>query len=246
MAVHRISEQFYDDLNIDWPCPNCHQKTLQIKSFIKEKSAYTRKNEYEDSFEPEMKELVFTCIAKCTRQQCEEVVACSGIGSPDTFWNNEYGEHQKNCYRPMTFTPELHPFRIPEQCAKEISEPLTASFSIYLRQPGSAANLIRITVERMLTAIGVPESDKKNKRISLHHRLESLAGQYEPYKHILMAIKFLGNAGSHTYDEVNIDDVEDAFEIMEYVVNGLFSCKKESIDILTDRIQEKFGKQKDV
>ncbi|NEM19158.1 DUF4145 domain-containing protein, partial [Escherichia coli] len=67
--------------------------------------------------------------------------------------------------------------------------------------------------------------------------------QYAPYKDTLMAIKFLGNAGSHTYDEVNIDDIEAAFEIMEYVVNDLFSGKKESIDILTKRLHGKFGKQ---
>ncbi|MEM8111923.1 DUF4145 domain-containing protein, partial [Morganella morganii subsp. sibonii] len=212
-------------------------------SFIVEKSADTRKNENEDWFEPEMKKLVFTCMAECTRPQCKEVVACSGIGSSGTFWNDEYGEHQKDCYRPMTFSPELHPFLIPDQCAKEIRKPLTASFSIYLSQPGSAANLIRITVERMLTAIGEPELNKKNNRITLHHRLESLEGQYASYKDTLMAIKFLGNAGSHTYDEVNIDDIEVAFEIIEYVVNDLFSGKKESIDILTKRLQGKFGKQ---
>ncbi|EJV1663868.1 TPA: DUF4145 domain-containing protein [Proteus mirabilis] len=245
MAVHKISEQFHCDLNIDWPCPRCHQKTLQIikDSFIVEKSAETRKYENEDWFEVEMNRLVFTCMAECTKPQCNEVVACSGIGGANTFWDTEYGEHQKKWYRPKSFTPALHPFRIPEQCMEEISKPLTASFYIYLSQPGSAANLIRITVERMLTAIGIPELNNK-RRIPLHNRINGLEGQYVSYKDYLMAIKFLGNAGSHTYDEVEIGDIEVAFEIMEFVLNDLFSAKKASIDELSKHLQEKFEKKK--
>ncbi|MDM3040971.1 DUF4145 domain-containing protein [Citrobacter sp. CK182] len=245
MAVHKISEQFHGSLSVDWPCPICHQKTLQIikDSFITKESAETRGCWSEDWFEPEMSKSVFVCVAECARPQCKEVVACSGIGGTDRYWDDDIGDHLENWYRPMSFSPVLHPFLIPEQCAEEIRKPLTASFSVYLSQPGSAANLIRITVERMLTAIGVPELNDKNNRIMLHHRLESLKGQYAPYKDTLMAIKFLGNAGSHTYDEVNIDDIEVAFGIMEYVVNDLFSGKKESIDILTKRLHGKFGKQ---
>ncbi|CAM7803131.1 hypothetical protein PHDIMM138B_28585 [Phytobacter diazotrophicus] len=59
-----------------------------------------------------------------------------------------------------------------------------------------------------------------------------------------MAIKFLGNAGSHTYDEVEIGDIEDAFAIMEYVVNDIFSGRRESIDVITKRINGKFGENK--
>ncbi|MDM2753745.1 DUF4145 domain-containing protein [Citrobacter sp. Cpo221] len=56
-----------------------------------------------------------------------------------------------------------------------------------------------------------------------------------------MAIKFLDNAGSHTYDEVTTGDIEAAFEIMEYVVNDLFSGRKDSIAVLTRRLHRKFG-----
>lgn len=245
MAVHKISKEFNDSLSVDWPCPICHQKTLQIikDSFITKHSAETRRCWSEDWFEPEMSTSVFVCMAECTRPQCKEIVACSGIGGTERCWSSYIEDRLENWYRPMSFLPVLHPFLIPEPCAEEIRKPLTASFSVYLSQPGSAANLIRITVEKILTAIGIPELDDKNNRIKLHHRLESLKDQYAPYKDTLMAIKFLGNAGSHTYDEVNIDDIEAAFEIMEYVMNDLFSGKKESIDILTKRLHGKFEKQ---
>ena len=43
----------------------------------------------------------------------------------------------------------------------------------------------------MLTAIGIPEHNDKQKRINLHQRIELLDGQYLTYKNTLMAIKFL-------------------------------------------------------
>ncbi|HDC4684777.1 TPA: DUF4145 domain-containing protein [Enterobacter cloacae] len=246
MPVHKISAAFGQDLEVEWPCPACGQKTLQIdqESFKKNDSLESRRLEEEEWFEPELVSRVFSCMARCTRVSCGEVVACVGEGGLDQDWNDR--THQLECYpwyKPRSFIPSLHPFIIPEKCPGVITDPLMASFSVYLSQPGSAANLIRISVERMLTAIDIPEHNNKQKRINLHQRIELLDGQYAPYMDTLMAIKFLGNAGSHTYDEVTTDDIEAAFEIMEYVVNDLFSGRKESIDVLTRRLHRKFGNQ---
>ncbi|EMN1419583.1 DUF4145 domain-containing protein [Klebsiella aerogenes] len=243
MSLHKISGAFFNDMQVEWPCPKCNQKTLQIitESFVQNDTHDTQKYRGEDWFEPEMDSSVFSCMARCSRKQCGEVVACSGKSGWEQGWdeetnNNEYYQWHK----PFTFFPPLHPFELPEKCPEEIAEPLKASFSIFLMQPGAAANLIRISVERMLTAMGVAERNDRNKRIFLHHRLEMLPALYESFSKPLMAIKFLGNAGSHTYDEVKTKDIEDAFEIMEYVVNDLFSGRKESIEVLTKRLSDKF------
>ena len=88
--------------------------------------------------------------------------------------------------------------------------------------------------------MGVPEHKKTGWRIGLKERLEKLPEIYAAYSGQLMAIKFLGDAGSHDYDKVKLKDIEDAFEIMDHVVNDLFSGRKESIEILTKRLSEKF------
>lgn len=245
MPVHKISADFYQSLEVEWPCPACGQKTLQIDrdSFNSKSLLESRRMQEEDWFEAELDKTVFSCMAQCSRSSCGEVVACSGHGAWREDW--DYENDKRICHawhKPLHFVPALHPFTLPVQCPEEITIPIEASFSVYLSQPGSAANLIRIAVERMLTAIGIPELDAKDKRIILHQRIESLNGQYAPYKDTLMAIKFLGNAGSHTYDEVVIEDIEAAFEMTEYVVNDLFSGRKESIDVLTARLNGKFKK----
>jgi len=245
MQIHKISQLFFSNLNVDWPCPACGQKTLQIDkpSFRSESLLSSRRAQGEEWFEPEMDETVFSCMAHCSRATCGEVVVCTGEGDRDYGYDGNDGQVSPDYYawhNPLNFIPTLQPFTLPNGCPEEITKPLIASFSVFLSQPGSAANLIRIAVERMLTAIGIPEKEGR-KRVILHDRIEKLDGQYALYKDTLMAIKFLGNAGSHTYDEVTIDDIETAFEIMEYVVNDLFSGRKESVDVLTRRLQGKFG-----
>lgn len=246
MSVHKISAAFGSDLNVEWPCPACGQKTLQImkESFVHRDTLETRRMQSEDWFEPEMHASVFSCMSLCSRAQCGEVVACAGKGGWERDWD-EY-KHEVNYlrwYQPVSFIPCLKPFSLPDDCPEEIADPLKASFSVFLTHPGAAANLVRISVERMLTAMGVAERNEKDKRIPLHQRLEKLPATYEAFSKPLMAIKFLGNAGSHRHDEVNVADIEDAFGIMDHVVNELFSGRRESVAVLTERLHTRFQKK---
>ncbi|EEM4686846.1 TPA: DUF4145 domain-containing protein [Salmonella enterica subsp. enterica serovar Chester] len=244
MPVHKFSGAFFKNMQVEWPCPECGQKTLQIitESFVIHDTHDTNKHSSEDWFEPEMDRSIFSCMARCSRRQCGEVVACSG----DSGWERQGWDDGTSddgyykWYHPKTFFPSLHPFELPAKCPEEIAEPLQASFSIFLMQPSAAANLIRISVERMLTAMGVAELKESGWRIGLKKRLEKIPPLYKSFYEHLMAIKFLGDAGSHNYDKVKIKDIEDAFEIMDYVVNDLFSGRKESIEILTKRLSDKF------
>jgi hypothetical protein len=92
---------------------------------------------------------------------CNEVVVCIGKGGWEEEWDDEMSNRDYVAwYKPMSFVPTYIHLHFPEN-VRRITGPLTASFSVYLSQPGSAANLIRISVERMLTAIGIPEHNNK-------------------------------------------------------------------------------------
>ncbi|WP_258548830.1 DUF4145 domain-containing protein [Klebsiella pneumoniae] len=244
MPLHKFSGAFFKDMHVEWPCPECGQKTLEIipESLVVNDNHFTDKNCGEDWFEPEMHRSIFSCSARCSRRKCGEIVACSGESGweREPWHGGEYNDEYYQWFHPKTFFPSLHPFELPDKCPEEITEPLLASFSIFLLQPSAAANLIRISVERMLTAMGVPEHKDTGWRLGLKERLRKLPAIYEAFSGQLMAIKFLGDAGSHDYDKVKLKDIEDAFEIMDHVVNDLFSGRKESIEILTKRLSEKF------
>ncbi|EPE0990381.1 DUF4145 domain-containing protein [Cronobacter sakazakii] len=244
MSVHKISGAFFKDMQVEWPCPECGQKTLQIiaESFVINDTYDTNKHSSLEWFEPEMHRSIFSCMARCSRRQCGEVVACSGVsGWEQLGWDDatsESGYYQ--WYHPKTFYPSLHPFQIPNNCPEEITEPLQASFSIFLMQPGAAATLIRISVEKMLTAMGVEDKKDNGFDIGLKDRLKKIPLMYQSFTDHLNAIKFIGDAGSHNYDKVKIKDIEDAYEIMEYVINDLFSGRKESAEVLIKRLSNKF------
>lgn len=243
MKAIQLSKRFGDSLDVEWPCPACGQRTVQIlkDSFTIRSNLATLQQQNMEWFEADMEESVFSCMASCSRQACGEVVACIGESQGGIYWDEHtHKDVFYRMHRPVSFHPTLSPVVITDKCPQEIAGPLYASFSIFLMQPGSAANLIRIAVEQLLNAIGIPKLDDKSKRINLHQRIDKLDGQYASYRNTLMAIKFLGNAGSHEYDEVIIEDIETAFEMMEYVVNDLFSGRKESIEVLTKRLLEKY------
>lgn len=243
MAVHKLSAEFGPDRQVEWPCPHCGQMTLQIQeeTFESRESRDTREHIREDWFDMNMVDLVFSCIAECSRPQCREVVACSGCGGVDVIPDEDGSDECRTWFRPMNFVPPLCPFEIPANCPDEIKSSLLTAFSLYLVHPGAAANLIRITVEHLLTAMGVPDRTEADRRIPLHNRLQQLPERYAGLSGALMAIKFLGNAGSHSHDRISARDVEQAFEIIDYVLNDLFSGQRESVEILTRRLSERFG-----
>lgn len=83
----------------------------------------------------------------------------------------------------------------------------------------------------------------KGKRlfINLHSRIELLTKPYSKLKELFFAIKWLGNAGSHSTNEITIDDCLDAYEIMEEVLRELYDSKEKNIKQLARKINKKKG-----
>ncbi len=65
----------------------------------------------------------------------------------------------------------------------------------------------------------------------------------ENYKEFLLAIKWLGNAGSHP-DIITTDDVMDTYEIMEHVLENIYENKEKNIRKIAKRINKRKGPKK--
>lgn len=229
----------------DWVCPACGSNTLAIKegSFHSEQTAESRKIWKEDWSGLSDLEFVFVCLLFCERTRCESIIAVSGTGSVI-----ELPEYQRAdgdgdtllIYRAASFIPALPAFDIPPKCPVTVSRPLIQSFSLFLRAPGSAANTIRIALEELMTALGIKSVG------SLHRRIEQLPAEYAEHRDALMAIKWLGNAGSHELDKVSSQDIEDAYQIIEFVLRKIYAGSTESIAELITRMTQVFGPQKNI
>ena len=80
--------------------------------------------------------------------------------------------------------------------------------------------------------------------LSLHQRIERLPKKHANLKDLLFAIKWLGNAGSHSTRSITMDDVMDAYEIMDEVLGEVYPSKKRSARKIAKEINIKRGPRK--
>ena len=126
-------------------------------------------------------------------------------------------------FRPKYFFPHLRIISLPRDTPDDVAGELEESFKLLFCSPSSASNHLRIAVENLLTALKVKRHKKGSKqgqrriRLGLHARIEILPKKHEHLQDLLLAIKWLGDVGSHRTGSITMDDVLDAYEIMEEV-----------------------------
>lgn len=225
MRYESLIQEFTADYFPDWICPECGVGSLKEKEGTFH-SAHTKKSR--DSYDPESydtrdESYVFICILECSRQSCREVVACNGVGRGDLVDVDDiHLDMAVTFYRVTHFVPTLKAFALPEHYPEKICTALVNAFGLFLSNPSAAANSIRIAVEELMIDLGVAAKEDDGRFIPLDRRLKKIPQKHSEFQGRLSAIKWLGNAGSHTYDKVKISDIEEAFEIIEYVLSRIY------------------------
>lgn len=235
-----------------WTCPTCGTGILQIRkdSFVQGERAHTRDHSH-DAFEPDWIEYVYACIFECSNARCKDVISSSGIGGVDLeVIFDEHGEPDQvyqDYFRPKHFEPPLRIIKIPVGCPASVSEPLIESFRLLFASPNASANYIRASIENLLTELKVKRFKQiKGQRrfLSLHQRITIIPEKYKDLKDLILAIKWLGNSGSHGYGVMTIDDVFDAYELTEHVLQEIYEPKIKKLKALAKRVNLKKGPAK--
>lgn len=244
-ALFRPEEQ------LNWVCPTCEEGLLRIKkgTFASDELAHSEKAQSHPEWNPEWVELLYSCIFECQNDHCGEKVASSGIGSLD--WDiveDQYGQDQQEYFpyfKPKSFTPPLNIIKVPKGTPESISGALEQSFELFFSSAGACANQVRSAVEALLTELKVnrfrTSKGKKRVRLNLHQRIDLLPRKYEKFKEMLFAVKWLGNAGSHKGTELSADDVLDAYEIMEHLLDEIYSDKSSRLNAIAKRVNRNKG-----
>ena len=184
----------------------------------------------------------------CSNGKCKEPISCTGVGRVDTFrWYDQYGddheEHQDN-FDPKYFEPPLKLMDLPEKCPEEVSEHLESSFAMFFSNPAAAMNSARIALEALMDHFRVPRKDVNGERLSLHARVNKLPQQYAPLRKNFLAVKWLGNAGSHKGQKPESQDVVELYDIFEHALGKMFDEKDQKIAQLVVRINNDQGMQR--
>lgn len=234
----------------DWSCPRCSKGLLR---FVEDKFHFEeRKNSKDahghDAWEPDWIEYVYSGLLRCAKPDCGEFVSSTGTGSVDldvVFGDDGEPEQTwQDFFRPKYFDPPLEIIGIPGGCPKSVAEPLRESFRLFFASPAAASNNVRISLEALLTELGVRRFNVKNGKrtfLNLHSRIGLLPPKHAELRELFLAIKWLGNAGSHADSAIKIDDVMDAYELVDHVLQELYAQRAKKVKALAKTINRKKG-----
>ena len=252
MSIDRKSfkSSFRGKGSTKWHCPTCGKGLLKVKAdaFHSEQTRASRRARSSGDWEPEWIKYVYSCLLECNYTACEEIVSCSGVGSVtrDMGYDDkgEFYEDFRTFYSPKYFYPNLKIFNYPKKLPDEVTDELENSFSLFFCDPPSSANHIRMALENLLNHMNIKKycyQNGKRKNLNLHGRIDSLPNKYHDIQDLFMAVKWLGNAGSHSGNTVSADDVLDAYELMEKLLTEVFDEPSKKLKALAKNINKKKG-----
>ena len=233
-----------------YQCPSCMSGFLQVKNgtFHQNETKNSLKAHDHPAWEPEWIEFIYSCLFECTNTACKAVVSSSGIGRvEEEYYQDEYGQteqHYGEYFTPQYFSPHLKIFSCPKGTPEEVEKEIERSFSLLFSDPASSANHIRVALEHLLTHLKIKRYTRRNNKlhfVSLHNRIDLLPSKFDHIKDIFLAVKWLGNAGSHSAHEVTLDDVLDSYELIQELLDEIFSKKRKKAKNLAKKINKKKG-----
>jgi hypothetical protein len=224
----------------DWPCPTCKKGILDLEKekFYKEESASSIKLHKDPDWDSEWITYTFSGVLRCSNKKCHDFVAFGGTGRhlPGDQYDAEkkkWVDTSMDIYSPKYFVPVTHVFDINKKCPSDIADEIVAAFALLWNDVNACANKIRSVIELILTEQGVEKKIGNGKFIGLHKRLNSFKLLQPEIADFFTAIKFIGNDGSHSGEEITRGDVLNAFELLEYTVEKIYDNNAERLRLLS-------------
>lgn len=188
------------------------------QSFMSARTGDTRQVASEEWSDSSHIHTRFVAMLTCDNTLCGESAAVAGTGLVEEFdYEDEHGYRQCHAevFFPKYFSPSPALINVPKKCPRNVAAELAAAFVSSWGDFNAAGNCIRSAVELLLDELQVPRKGK------LHHRLEGMKDSHPTVQEHLLAIKWIGNAGSHG-DALTRSDIFDALDIFEHVLELLY------------------------
>ena len=229
-------------------CPTCSKGHLRPmdKGLKREETSSSKDAKSDPSWDPEWLHYRFTLMFQCNQNKCAETVVCIGDGFVNTIqmYDEQYGNYDagyEESYNPKYFYPPLKIIPIIDEYPKLLVKELNNSFSHFFSDLTSCANKIRICVELLMDEQGINKTiitKHKRRPLSLHDRIELFRLRFPEIGNSLLAIKWIGNSGSH-YDTLTKDDILDAYILLDFSLSKLYDHREKAIKKLAKEINKK-------
>ena len=232
-----------------WPCPTCANgvATLVPKSLKSFESAKSRAARGHPEFDLEWIEMVFTAHAECSNPKCKEKFVLAGRGGVDYeitgVDDNDQPDYEiVETFRPLICEPMPNMIDFPAKCPTEVQMELREAFKLFWVNPNSVAGRIRCALEKLMDYLKIPSTQTTPKgklvNLDLHSRIEEFSKVDPIQGKLLMALKIVGNTGSHQ-SSINKNDILDALEIVEHSLNEIIDNRSARIAKLAQQLSAK-------
>jgi hypothetical protein len=212
------------------------------RSLRHKETVWSKRARNHDAWDTDWITYAFTAWVKCNNTACGEEAAVAGEGGVKELCAVEEASEYFDTFTPHFCTPMPDIFELPKKCPTKVSNELRAAFALFWLDPSGAANRIRVALENLMDHLGI-QNRRKNKqgqfdKLNLHRRIELFSITEPTIGDQLMALKWLGNTGSHD-GGVDRNDVLDAFEIIENALLELVEQRSKKMAALAKDLAEK-------
>jgi len=220
-ANHKYRKPICSGILPDWKCPYCKIGTLHLDDddFRHEETNESKKDRENPNWESDWIKYTFVAFLQCTN--CNDQTAVIGEGKSSFSTDLQTGEPLVDEeFMPKYFCPTLPLFELPPGTPVTVKTHIDESLALAWSDFSAAGNKLRISIERLIDEIS------PNSTGTLHDKIENLKAPWNEIKELLLAIKWLGNEGSH---EAKLEeyDVAFAYEAIKVVLNEIYGSKKD-------------------
>ena len=230
-----------------WPCPACASGTLAlVPNSLVEKETVKSKQLYEVLGEPESIKSTFSAWLECSYGNCGEDAVVVGVGKVimsgtlnpiDEMDEGPPLPDYKKIYQPLFCWPMPDMFELPEKCPDKVKSELRAGFRLFWSDQAASAGRRRVSLERLMDHLRIPKRLNLH-RLNLDERIMKFFEKNPVAGKNLMALKWLGNTGSHQ-SNLSHDDLLDGFKILKFLVAELFDKRAARVTKLVRKISRK-------
>lgn len=230
----------------NWPCPICNKGFLQkdgesIKQYYSEETLKAKRNPVYQT--KAMAEFRFSGYIKCSN--CSERIIISGKGifkaiNGDKQASAIFLGRRYSVFLPKYFEPELPIFRLLTNLSASVKLNIIRSFSFFWYDLDSCANKIRQAIEIIV-------AEKEAVGACLDQKINNLRKELgDDLTDTLLALKWIGNEGSHVGRPFTREEILDAYSLLVDVLDRMYPDKsvKEKHKALVKKIIKKKGMKK--
>lgn len=220
----------------EWPhvtCPVCGEGRATAEAFSRVSSGAVESLKEHEGWDPDWDSGAFHGLLRCGLPKCREPVLVVGefrieseVQSVDA-WRGGYA----SLLRLRFAQPSLVLLDCPAGTPEAVVRAVAAAAALVWADPGAAANRLRLAIEELLTAQDVPRLEvggTGRRTLSAHRRIESFRARNADAADALMAVKWIGNEGSHA-DALTAADVLDGAAMLGTALRLLYDRSDEEM-----------------